>query len=67
MHRFEVSGMSCDHCAKAVTRAVQTVDAAATVDIDLDRGTVDIDSAATADRLATAIVAAGYEVAGRAA
>lgn len=35
MQVFNVQGMTCGHCVKAVTRAVQEQDAAAKVEIDL--------------------------------
>ena len=35
MQVFNVQGMTCGHCVKAVTRAVQEQDAAAKVEVDL--------------------------------
>ena len=32
---FDVDGMSCNHCAKAVTKAVQQLDPQAQVQVDL--------------------------------
>lgn len=61
-HEFQVSGMSCQHCVRAVTTAVQTVDPAATVAVDLAAGTVRVDSAAQAARIAGAIREEGYAV-----
>lgn len=62
-YRFDVQGMTCNHCVRAVTEAVQRVDAQARVDIDLARGTVDVDSTAARERLAEAIREEGYSVA----
>lgn len=62
MISLEVKGMSCNHCVKSVTKAVQGVDPAAQVRIALAEGRVDIDSAADAARLQQAIQEAGYEV-----
>ncbi|WP_199032140.1 heavy-metal-associated domain-containing protein, partial [Ralstonia sp. ASV6] len=39
MTTFSVEGMSCGHCVSAVTRAVQQVDAAASVQVDLSTQT----------------------------
>lgn len=59
--RFDVQGMHCGHCVRAITRAVQALDPAARVEIDLTGGTVEVDSAALdAERVAAAIVAEGY-------
>lgn len=41
-HRLQVSGMSCQHCVKAITQAVQTNDTAARVTVDLPAGVVEI-------------------------
>lgn len=62
--RFDVQGMHCGHCVRAITRAVQALDPAARVAIDLSGGTVEVDSAALdAERVAAAIVAEGYTAA----
>ena len=65
MYRFEVMGMSCEHCVRTITEAVKDVDAAAGVSIDLARREVAVESSAGADRIATAIGAAGYTIVGR--
>ena len=58
---FRVEDMSCGHCVDAVTRAVQGVDAQATVDIDLAGRLVRIaPTTAQAGALADAIRGAGY-------
>ena len=61
--RFHVSGMSCGHCVRAVTEAVQGIDPSAEVKVDLQAGTVTVDGTADHGRLASAITDAGYEVA----
>jgi copper chaperone len=45
MYQLQVENMSCGHCVGAVTKAVQAVDAAAKVEIDLATKSVKIDSA----------------------
>ncbi|MEI7443850.1 MAG: cation transporter [Burkholderiales bacterium] len=60
--RFDVQGMTCAHCVKAVTRAVQAVDPAARVEVDLPTGRVAVDSGADRERLAAAIRDEGYTV-----
>lgn len=62
MNSFEVSGMSCGHCAAAVTRAIQEKDPSAKVDVDLAQGRVVVASMLARPLIAEAIEAAGYEV-----
>jgi len=58
---FDIKDMSCGHCVSTVTKAIGGVDRAATVNIDLARHRVEIESAAaSAQELSDAIVAAGY-------
>ena len=61
--RFEVQGMSCQHCVRAVTEAVRRVDASARVEVELAAGRVAIDSSAPRERLAQAMRYEGYTVA----
>ncbi|MBU0726715.1 MAG: heavy-metal-associated domain-containing protein [Alphaproteobacteria bacterium] len=61
MISLKVEGMTCGHCVKAVTKAVHTIEAAASVDIDLGAGLVRI-SSGDPERLASAIAEAGYAV-----
>lgn len=56
-----VKGMTCGHCEAAVRRAVASVDAAAEVQIDRAAGSVTVRSAATAEAVAQAIRAEGYD------
>lgn len=61
MHTFQVADISCGHCVSAITKAVQAVDAAARVEVDLAQHAVRIDGAhVDADALAAAIADAGY-------
>lgn len=57
---FKVTGMSCGHCVKAITRALQALDAQATVDVDLGKGEVRASGAFDADHALAAIRAEGY-------
>jgi len=66
MYQLQVENMSCGHCVGAVTKAVQAVDAAAKVEIDLGAKTVKIDSATPLAPLKSAIADAGYPVTGAA-
>jgi copper chaperone len=60
---FTVSGMTCGHCEKAVTRAVKQVDPNAEIKIDRNSGKVDVVSGQSRELLVKAIVEEGYEVA----
>ena len=59
---FTVTGLSCGHCVRSVTQAVQGLDATAQVQVELASGEVRIDSAQPAEALAAVIEAAGYSV-----
>ncbi|CAN7186937.1 heavy-metal-associated domain-containing protein [Acidovorax sp. LjRoot66] len=63
-HDFQVQGMTCGHCERAVTQAVQGVDPAANVRIDRASGNVHVEhSSAAREALAAAIAEEGYAVA----
>ncbi len=61
-HIFTVTGMTCGHCEKAVTRAVLRVDPEAQVRIERDNKRVEVESAQARDALVSAIVEEGYAV-----
>jgi copper chaperone len=62
-HTFTVTGMTCGHCEKAVTRALQQVDPQAQVAIDRAQNSVQVESNQPRDALAHAIAEEGYAVA----
>ena len=63
MHQtFTVTGMTCGHCEKAVTRAIQDADPQAQVKIDRSQNKVDVESTQPRDTLAKAIAEEGYAV-----
>lgn len=59
---FNVKGMTCGHCEKAVTQAVRSVDPQAQVNIDRPAGKVEVQTSEPRDAIARAIVEEGYEV-----
>lgn len=65
MLTLNITGMTCGHCVKAVTRAIQELDPGAKVTIDLAKGLAEIDSRAAADAVVAAIKEEGYEVVGQ--
>lgn len=60
---LKVAGMSCGHCVKAVTAAIQAKDPAAKVEVLLDRGVVRAETTLPAAEVAAAVVEEGYKVA----
>jgi copper chaperone len=60
---FEVQGMTCGHCEKAVTLALQRLDPQARIVIDRPQGRVEVESQLSREALARAIVDEGYPVA----
>jgi copper chaperone len=61
MQVFNVEGMSCGHCVKAITQAVQAKDPAASVRVDLAAKEVGVESGLTADQVIAAITEEGYD------
>ena len=62
-HLFTVTGMTCGHCEKAVTRALKQLDPQAEVTIDRSANRVDVQSAQSRAALSQAIAEEGYAVA----
>lgn len=60
---FDVQGMTCGHCERAVTQAVKQIDPAAQVKIDRSAGKVEVQSQLPREAIAKAIVDEGYAVA----
>ncbi|MBD9602167.1 copper chaperone [Pseudomonas sp. 478] len=61
MQVFNVQGMSCGHCVKAITQALQAKDPAASVRIDLAAKEVGVESALSADQVIAVITEEGYQ------
>jgi copper chaperone len=59
---FTVTGMTCGHCEKAVTRALQEVDPQAQVQIDRTQNRVQVESTQSREALGKAIAEEGYAV-----
>lgn len=59
---FTVTGMTCGHCEKAVTRAVKQLDPLAEVKIDRPQNRVEVVSSQPRASLANAITEEGYGV-----
>lgn len=63
MQVFNVQGMSCGHCVRAITQALQAKDPAASVRVDLATKEVGVESGElSADQVINLISEEGYEV-----
>ncbi len=60
--QLNVQGMTCQHCVRSITKALQSRDPGARVEVDLDAGTVTVDGALARADAQAAIEAAGYTV-----
>ena len=62
---YTVTGMTCDHCVRAVTTEVAAIDGVTGVEVDLASGAVEVTSTAPLERRAVeaAVDEAGYELA----
>jgi copper chaperone len=63
MLSFQVGGMACEGCAEAIQRVIAAIDPTALVAADFLSGRVDAQTHVSAEVIAEAIRAAGYEVA----
>ncbi|AJO76387.1 MULTISPECIES: heavy-metal-associated domain-containing protein [Pseudomonas] len=62
MQVFNVEGMSCGHCVRAITQAVQSKDPAASVQVNLGAKEVGVESRLSADEVIGLISEEGYQV-----
>jgi copper chaperone len=60
MQVFSVEGMTCGHCVRAVTQAVQSQDPAASVKVDLAAKEVGVESNLSAEQVIHLITEEGY-------
>lgn len=60
MQVFNVQGMTCGHCVRAVTQALQAQDPAASVTVDLTAGQVRVDSRLSPEQVISAIHEEGF-------
>lgn len=57
---FQIDNMTCGGCAKSVTKAIQSVDPGAKVEIDLATRRVTVESGHAADAFADVLIEVGY-------
>ncbi len=60
MISFDIPNMTCGHCVRSITEAVQAADPAAQVQADLASHRVQVTSTAPRDLLVKQLVEAGY-------
>lgn len=60
MQVFSVEGMTCGHCVRAVTQAVQSKDSSASVKVDLAAKEVGVESRLSAEEVISLITEEGY-------
>ena len=60
MMELDVKNMTCGHCVHAVSGAVKSVDPAANVQVDLERGRVRVEGQRSEGELIAALQLAGY-------
>ena len=61
---IKISGMTCQHCVMAVTKALSSLDGIKNVHVDLKSGTATYDEEKSVDhqKIIAAIKKAGYDV-----
>lgn len=61
--KLYVQGMSCEHCSRAVRRAIESVEGVESVEVDLKKGEVAVGHSVAADlwQAVTAVQEEGFE------
>ena len=61
---YAVTGMTCGHCAAAVTSEIETIEGVTGVSVDVESGRVEVDGEGfTDEQVREAVDEAGYAVA----
>ena len=60
MQEFQIPNMSCGHCVRTITEAVQSLDPAARVTADVPQHQVQVESTAARAALVAKLTEAGY-------
>ena len=64
MPSISVKGMTCQHCAAAVKKELETIDGVTDVQVDVETGRVSYEGSAPEDLLRKHVEEAGYEYEG---
>lgn len=62
MATIKVKGMSCNHCRKSVTEAVEKIGGAINVKVDLEQGTASFEGKPDLEAVKAAIRDVGFDV-----
>ena len=60
MTALKITGMTCQHCVRAATEALQAVPGVVRVEVDLASGLAQVEGSADQAALTAAVQAAGY-------
>ncbi len=63
MTQLEITGMTCDHCQRAVTSALELVEGVQSASVDLDKGMAQVEGNADLEALVAAVEEEGYQAA----
>ena len=65
MATIKITGMSCQHCVMAVTKALSGIDGVSNVKVSLEKGEASFDEAKPVDRavIEERVKKAGYDIA----
>ncbi|HBG31760.1 MAG TPA: heavy metal-binding protein [Gammaproteobacteria bacterium] len=59
---LKIDGMTCGHCVKAISSALEQIPGVRAVRVDLERGQAEIDGSAELAQLIEAVREEGYDV-----
>lgn len=63
MTQLEITGMTCDHCQRAVKSALESVEGVQSASVDLDKGMAHVEGNAELEALVAAVEEEGYQAA----
>ena len=63
-YTFDIQGMTCDHCVRAVKNALEDVSGVKSTDVKIGHAEVEASDENLHDQLASAIEEEGYEITG---
>ena len=63
MVELKVAGMTCEHCVRAVTQAIQGEDPKAAVHVNLGAGLVRVETPLAREKVTALVAEEGYRVA----
>lgn len=61
MTELKISGMTCGHCQRAVTNALEAVDGVNNATVDLESGVAKVEGPADVQALVAAVEEEGYQ------